>query len=167
MWKCTTTIFERLGTEVIFFLTRSYLVCLCIKMSGGFNFPRLIRTDFVTSPVHKARLRILEDVPPTRICYLISKPKLSSQIHNFGQVFVSEYGIGPTTLLGLFGLAEAVNFIPAVSLWLKVFGEFLLCCVEVAVVSVEVVVVSVVGNSLKKFLGLLVRQCRGVELVDV
>ena len=56
-------------------------------------------------------------------------------------MFVSEYGIGPTTPLGFvwFGLAEPVNFIPEVSLWLKVFGEFLLC-------RVEIVVVSIVGN---------------------
>ena len=42
----------------------------------------------------------------------------------------------------LSGLAEPVNFIPAVSLWLKVFGEFLLC-------RGEIVVVSVVGNLFK------------------
>ena len=48
------------------------------------------------------------------------------------------------TLLRFVGLAEPVNFIPVVSLWLKVFGEFLLCCVEI-------VVVSIVGNSLKNF----------------
>ena len=43
-----------------------------------------------------------------------------------------------------FWLAEPVNFIPVVSLWLKVFGEFLLC-------RLEIVVLSVVGNLLKNF----------------
>ena len=35
----------------------------------------------------------------------------------------------------LIGLAEPVDFIPAVSLWLKVFGEFLLCRCKIVVVS--------------------------------
>ena len=34
VWKCTTTVSARLGIEVILLLTRSYLVCLCIRMSG-------------------------------------------------------------------------------------------------------------------------------------
>ena len=44
----------------------------------------------------------------------------------------------------LFGLAEPVNVIPAVSLWLEVFGQFLLS-------RVKVVFVSIVGNLLKNF----------------
>ena len=65
-------------------------------------------------------------------------------MHNFEQGFVGECEIGPTTLLDLFGFVEPVNFIPAVSLWLKVFGEFLFC-------RFEIVVFSVVGNLLKNF----------------
>ena len=53
VWECAITISTRLGIEVILLLTRSYLVCLCIRMFSGFNFPRLMCTDFVTSPVHK------------------------------------------------------------------------------------------------------------------
>ena len=37
-----------------------------------------------------------------------------------------------------------MNFIPEVSLWLEVFGEFLLC-------RFEIILVSIVGNLLKNF----------------
>ena len=85
----------------------------------------------------KARLQILDHAPPTRICCSISISRLCSANSQFwASVCKRVWNWSNDSFLILFGLAEPVNFIPAVSLWLEVFGEFLLCRFEISFVSI-------------------------------